>query len=528
MVEMNSKALSVFIILVLIIGSLPSINSLNNNTEYPNENYKDNENFYKNQMKDGALFRNYPVMDEPIIFPDTQVNPYPINDNLPDQFSWKNYNGKDWTTPAKNQGSCGSCWAFGAIALLESMVKIREGIAEINPDFSEQYVLSCLPEAGSCRGGRAWEALRLLQEETPEGNNANGTIFEECFPYQADDDIPCSDKCPNWMDQLVPILNWGYWDSDGTSEGRKAIKSYIFENGPVVTHIRATDWFKLFGALFHNPNFYYPRFRRIYSVNHVVLIVGWKDIPNIPSGGYWICKNSWGTDWGYDGFFNIAYGSLNIDRYRIIWADYDPDSYNWPPVADAGGSYGAYLGEEIIFDASESFGYEGEIINYKWDFGDGINGTGINPAHKYEEIGKYTVTLTVTDVNNIMATDTTYVWIQESNTPPKEPKIDGPSSGPAGVEHSYTIVSEDSEGNDIWYLVDWGDDKVDDWTGPFASGEEAIISHTWQKKGDYTVSTIPKDVFGDEGPEGTLPVYMQRNIISSFSFFKLLLERLLI
>lgn len=521
---MNKKALSMLIIIILIIGILPSINSISNNQEINDTNYE-NEKY---KIKEGLFFQDYPVMDYQISFPDSDGEPYPILDNLPEEFSWKNHNGKDWTTPAKHQGSCGSCWAFGALAILESMVKIREGIPEINPDFSEQYLLSCLSEAGSCHGGRAWMALQLLQDETPEGNNANGTIFEECFPYQADDDIPCSDICPNWMDQLVPILKWGYWKADGKSEDRESIKSYIFENGPVGTHMKVTDLFKLFGALFHSPNFHYPRFRRSYSVNHVVLIVGWKDIPNIPSGGYWICKNSWGTDWGYDGFFNIAYGSLNIDGSMIVWADYDPDSFNWPPVADAGGSYGAHPGEELEFDASESFGYDGEIIKYNWDFGDGTNGTGVNPTHTYEEVGKYTVKLTISDVNNSIATDTTYVWIQESNTPPEEPKIDGPPSGPAGIEHSYTIVSEDSEGNDIWYLVDWGDGTVEDWTGPFASGEEAIISHTWSAQGDYTVSTIPKDVFGDEGPEGTLPVYMQRNRMSSFPFFKIFLGRLLI
>jgi C1A family cysteine protease len=59
------------------------------------------------------------------------------------------------------------------------------------------------------------------------------------------------------------------------------------------------------------------------------MIIGWKDISFIPSGGYWICKNSWGTDWGYDGYFNLAYGSLNIDGALIVWADYDPDTYDF-------------------------------------------------------------------------------------------------------------------------------------------------------------------------------------------------------
>jgi len=329
---MNRKTLGVIIVLIMLIGFLPSTISIKTNQDFSIYNTE-------NKIKDSNIFLDYPVMDEIISFPDEiKGEPYPIIDNLPEKFSWRNYEGEDWTTPAKYQGQCGSCWAFGAIGVLESIVEIREDNADLNPDFSEQYVLSCLSEAGSCRGGRTWVAFELLQDDSPVGNNANGTIFEECFPYEADDDIPCSDKCPDWMDQLVPILDWGSWEADGTDEGRKSIKSYIYENGPVATHMKVTDLFKAFGAIIHNPNLYYPRFKRSHSVNHVVMIVGWKDIPFIPSGGYWICKNSWGTDWGYDGFFNIAYGSLNIDGSLIVWADYDPNSFDFPPIEYKGES----------------------------------------------------------------------------------------------------------------------------------------------------------------------------------------------
>ncbi len=523
---MSKNILSALIVVIILLALLPSINSVKNNQGLSKENFEVSQNVINNKIRASSFFPDYPIMEDTISYPTIKGVPYPIKDDLPDEFSWTNYNGKDWTTPVKKQGSCGSCWAFAALGLYESMVKIREGIAEINPDFSEQYVLSCLPEAGSCRGGMAWEALRLLQNETPIGNNANGTIFEDCFPYQADDDIPCSDRCPEWDEMLVPILNWGYWKSDGTSDDRKSIKSYILENGPVVTHMRVTKLFKIFGALFHNPHFYYPRFRPVLYVNHVLIIVGWKDVSYIPSGGYWICKNSWGTEWGYEGFINIAYGSLNIDKSLIVWADYDPDSYNWLPVADAGGSYGVYPGEEVTFDASRSFGYEGEIIDYYWDFGDGANGTGFTTTHTYSDKGKYTVILTVTDIKNSKSSDNTYVWIQESNDPPDKPEIQGPKPVTIGVEYLYTIVSEDPDGNDIWYTIDWGDGTQEEWTGPFASGEEATISHTWSISGTYTVKAQPKDVFGDEGPWAELPIYMPKNRISTYTSITWFLDRL--
>ncbi|GAG97075.1 unnamed protein product, partial [marine sediment metagenome] len=67
------------------------------------------------------------------------------NENLPESFCWKNIEGKDYTTPAKDQGSIGSCWAFAANAAIESIIEIREDRPELNPDLSEQYLLSCLP-----------------------------------------------------------------------------------------------------------------------------------------------------------------------------------------------------------------------------------------------------------------------------------------------------------------------------------------------------------------------------------------------
>jgi hypothetical protein len=523
---MSKKILSTVIIVIMILTFLQSINYVKNNLEFTKENVKISQNVIFDKISATSYFPDYPTMEVPISYPAIKGVTYPIRDDLPKEFSWTNYNGKDWTTPVKHQGSCGSCWAFAPLGIFESMVKIREGNAELNPNFSEQYVLSCFPAAGSCRGGMAWEALRLLQEETSIGNNANGTIFEECFPYQADDDIPCSDKCTEWDEMLVPILDWGYWDSHGTSNDRKAIKSYIFENGPVVAHMRVTKWFKIFGAIIQNSDFFYPRFRPIVGINHVLMIVGWKDISFIPSGGYWICKNSWGTDWGYDGFVNIAYGSLNIDKSLIVWADYDPDSYNWPPVADAGGSYGAYIGEAVTFDASRSYGYEGEIINYYWEFGDGSNDTGIKTSKTFSELGRYILSLTVKDVKNSKSSDNTYVWIQESNDPPNKLRIRGPISGKVGLKYLYNIVSEDSDGNDVWYTINWGDDTPEERIGPFASGEEASISHTWSKKGSYTVKAKVKDVFNDESPWTELPVYMQKNRIPNYTLFTWLLGRL--
>jgi len=363
-----------------------------------------------------------------------------VNKDIPKYFSWKDYNGQDWTTPAKDQKSCGACAAFGPVGAIESIINIREDCAVLNLDLSEQYVLSCLPYAasipgyGCALGGGVLATFRYLEETTAEGNYHNGIIPESCFPYIGMDakgcstfldcdnePVLCSGVCENWDELLVPILDWGYWHPNGSDEDREAIKSYIIEKGPVTTDIWVTivnstvlgrwdlsEW----GEIHHDHNDYFPYTRppllchyknfinSAFCTNHVVLIVGWKDDPSIQNGGYWICKNSWGSDWGYDGFFNIEYGSLNIDSSTIAWVDYDPSSVDWPPVADAGGVYQGYIGEEIQFDGSDSVDAEGNITSYYWDFGDETTGTGISPSHTYIDEGIYHIKLSVTDVRN--------------------------------------------------------------------------------------------------------------------------------
>ncbi len=327
---------------------------------------------------------------------------------VPDYFNWKDFGGQDWTTTAKNQympKNCGSCWDFAAIGALESVINIREGSAIIDPDLSEQYVLSCLPDAAitpgeGCRGGDSLLAFELMMATTPEGNYHNGALLEECFPYKADDDISCDDKCPDWIDKLVPILTTEEWYPDGSPEQIELIKSQIIEIGPVVTGILATSDFDNWMRTHHDPDDYYPYYETN-NINHVIVIVGWKDDPTIKNGGYWICKNSYGTDPGYDGFFNLEYESLSIAT-AINWVDYDPESYEWenepnPPSETmiTGESNGDIRTEyEYTFNAIDP---EDRDVMYYISWGDGNwEWTDYHPSsedvklkHTYKKQGDY-------------------------------------------------------------------------------------------------------------------------------------------
>jgi len=404
---MMKKQLIVFIILVSILQTSIIVES-------SQVNYSSNTILENIQTNHDILEILYPVMETPIYFQEQSQYQTTILTDTPAQFSWRDYNGKDLTTSAKNQGRCGSCWAFGAMGAIESVINIHEGFKDIDLDLSEQYMLSCVPSAGSCNGGRTASPFSFIIDTTEEGNNLNGVIFEECLPYEADDSIPCADKTENWMETLVPLSGFGeLWFGPNNPDAEEIIKSKIYENGPVYALMFVDDAFRNFGSVFHRTTDYF-RYRPINVdyLNHAILIVGWNDDESIRNGGYWICKNSWDTNWGYDGFFNIEYGAQNIQHY-IAWPEYDPASFNCPPVSDAGGFYRGDPGEEIIFDASDSFDAEDESLHYAWNVGNDITYQGISPTHSFQDPGLYPVQLTVTDENNKSSTDQTVVCIHQ-------------------------------------------------------------------------------------------------------------------
>ncbi len=102
--------------------------------------------------------------------------------------------------------------------------------------------------------------------------------------------------------------------------------------------------------------------------------------------------------------------------------------------------------------------------------------------------------------------------------PPDAPDIDGRTSGKAGTSYEYSFTSTDPDGDDIAeYIVNWDDDGDETITGPFASGEEAKVSHTWEQ-GEYTIKAKAKDIHGAESDWGTLKVSMPKNKAFNFNF----------
>ena len=152
--EMIKKLIGIFVCVLMITVVFPVVSSID--TEYKNNLFSEGNldkgcecDTYIDTKNENYLdtYPDLPVMKNP---PDLiGKHSKPIKPNLvytPDEYSWRDFDGRDWTTIAKNQGYCGSCWAFAALSSLESIINIREDCAELDPDLSEQYILSCLPQ----------------------------------------------------------------------------------------------------------------------------------------------------------------------------------------------------------------------------------------------------------------------------------------------------------------------------------------------------------------------------------------------
>jgi hypothetical protein len=112
----------------------------------------------------------------------------------------------------------------------------------------------------------------------------------------------------------------------------------------------------------------------------------------------------------------------------------------------------------------------------------------------------------------------------DGNQSPTTPFLDGPMGGKAGKMYTYRFVSIDPDNDELYYFIDWGDQTNSSWLGPYISGEEISVSHTWSKRGTYIIKAKAKDTFGSESDWGTLEVSMPR-IISFKSMFIKFLEQ---
>ena len=272
---------------------------------------------------------------------------YRKDGSLPDFFDWRDQHGANYITPVKNQGSCGSCWAFGVVATLEGEARAYYNNPNLDIDLSEQDLVSCCEDCfpvDGCSGG--------VSENAFEHVISNDLVQEECFPYVANP-IPCN-LCDAPIDSWkISGFNWfDYYNTDINE-----VKRTIIDYGPVEAHLG------VYGDFYSYGEGIYQHTSGDFVGGHAVVIVGYGTYDGID---YWIVKNSWGETWGEDGYFRIEVTDSMIHPMYYITSpnlvtppeklcnDNDEDGYCYWGLGDKPTNCPASCDGELISDCDDS------------------------------------------------------------------------------------------------------------------------------------------------------------------------------
>jgi C1A family cysteine protease len=192
----------------------------------------------------------------------------------------------DWTTkgavtPVKNQGMCGSCWAFSTTGDIEGAWFLSKGKLQ---SLSEQQLVSCDDNGDQgCNGGLPSNAFAWVIKN-------GGLEAESSYPYEG-----VTDACK--QDKSKDIVTISSWEKVSTNEDQ--IAAYLAQNGPLSIGINAANLQLYMGGI-SDPFFCSPK-----KIDHGVLIVGYGEENGKK---FWKIKNSWGEGWGEKGYFRIIRG----------------------------------------------------------------------------------------------------------------------------------------------------------------------------------------------------------------------------
>lgn len=202
-----------------------------------------------------------------------------------DSYSWYSY-----TTDIKDQGQCGSCWAFAGVAVVETLNKAYGGSIR---QMSDQEIVDCNSSGSECEGGwytTVWDYVK----------SSNRLAYKSSYDYAG---VKGSCRSGSTTNALQYSLN-SYDGSGGTTEAD--LVSDLYTYGPVAIAVRCSTNFYSYSSGVFNEDV-------AYSVDHAVVAIGY-------ASNYFLVRNSWGTSWGVSGHIYLGRGLSSYNTYAYYSA----------------------------------------------------------------------------------------------------------------------------------------------------------------------------------------------------------------
>jgi hypothetical protein len=196
----------------------------------------------------------------------------------------------DWTgtytTPVKDQGYCGSCWAFSVTEQLES-----DAMRQLDTDYilAPQQLVSCDTSDSGCNGGWPTTGYEYIE-------SAGGMVQESDYPYTSGTTAQTGSCTGDLSDKVLTVSNYY------TLSGESSMAAHMTATGPIAIAVDASAWSSYTGGIMSSCGT---------SIDHAVQAVG------VDTSSYWKVRNSWGSSWGESGYIRLAYGANTCDLAYI-------------------------------------------------------------------------------------------------------------------------------------------------------------------------------------------------------------------
>jgi len=208
---------------------------------------------------------------------------------------YRSKDNKSWITPVVEQGDCGSCYTISTVHMLTARNKIRSG-SPVGPSFSVSFPLYCAEYNQGCDGGYGFLQTKWSEDV--------GLVPEACNPFNEGGGSCSVTKNCDLGAKRYRATNHHYVGGFYGGSDAEAVRRELVQGGPLVMSFEPQEDFMYYktGVYRSGPHKIHQEWEQ---VDHAVLLIGYgaeKDQV------YWTLQNSWGTDWGEDGFFRMARG----------------------------------------------------------------------------------------------------------------------------------------------------------------------------------------------------------------------------